>query len=121
MLLIAMPISVVVLATVGLSRGVTTGVSDALSGAIVLVYMWGAVTAALASVMHTAVTNLRPSSRIFSIAVGLIFGLIAGALTPTPFTGLVTPAAILLGGLTGLVYAVLVEALPFTTRSRAPA
>lgn len=113
MLLIALPVTTVVLALAGIVQRSTSDAGDAFGGALVLVYVWGAITASLVSVAHTLLTQREFGSRNASIAVGVVLGLVGGALTPTAFTGFFLPTAILLGGLTGLVYGLVVEQVPF--------
>lgn len=118
MLLVALPITTVVLALAGIVRRSTSDAADAFGGALVLVYVWGAITASVVSLTHTLLTQHRLGSRNASVAVGLILGMVGGALTPTTYTGFFLPTAILLGGLTGLVYALVVEQQPFTSNGQ---
>jgi hypothetical protein len=104
MLGIAMPATALLLTSVELAGAHDRGPLNVAGGAVVLVYLWGAVTGTVVSLVHTALLRDIGNQRLLSIVLGTLFGLIGGALTPTFFTGLFEPAAIALGGFAGLVY-----------------
>jgi|SRR5690606_1233748 len=110
MLFLALPTGAVALTVFErLRHGRSEDFLDLLGGAFFLVYVWGGVTGILLSVVHTMATSGR--SPLLSIVLGVLLGFVAGALTPTFATGLLHPPAILLGGLIGGVYAVLVSVI----------
>ncbi len=114
MLFVAMPLTALVLTLVEMSHkaGRSDGVVRTFEEALVMVYLWGVVTAALLSLAHTYVMHVLPQrSLLLSVIAGTILGAAAGAVTPTVFTGFLNPDAILWGAFTGLVYAVLVSGL----------
>lgn len=116
MLLLAMPLTSALLALSGSLRHSSDGALNTLGGALLLVYVWGAITGSILSAVHTTITRRSGGAVLSSVGLGVLLGLLAGALTPTPFTGLFLPTAIALGGTTGLLYALLVETLPFAAR-----
>ena len=111
MLLIAMPFTAILLATVETLAGnrSSSRFGDNLAGAVGLVYVWGAVTATLLSIVHSAlVATETVRSTTSSIILSTILGAMVGAATPTLFTGFMHPPAIALGAITGVVYGLLV-------------
>jgi hypothetical protein len=108
MLGIAMPVTVVLLGTVELAGGDGRDALSVAGGAAGLVYVWGVVTGTVVSLAHTALLSRKGGSTAFSVVLGLVLGLLGGAVTPTVFTGMLEPAAIGLGGFAGLVYGCIV-------------
>jgi hypothetical protein len=111
MLFGSMPITVVALSALEISGGLDRGVINVVTGAAGLVYVWGSITAAFLSLVHTALTRLHTMDLKRSTLVGAVLGLGFGALTPTLFTGFFEPAAMALGVLTGVTYGFLVPRL----------
>lgn len=111
MVLGAMPITVLVLSALELSRGIDRGVFDTAGGAAGLVYVWGVVTGGALSLVHTALMQSGGFYLTRSMLLGALLGVGFGAITPTLFTGLLEPAAMALGALTGASYGFLVTRL----------
>jgi len=86
MLGVAMPAGALLLATGSLLTGTSSGVSDAFGGAIILMYIWGVISGMVVSLMHSLLSSSRPPV-VQSMLVGAVLGLVAGAATPTMFTG----------------------------------
>ena len=121
MLGLAMPVTACVLATGALLTARSSGAGDAFGAAFLLIYFWGAVTGSAVSFLHSAmVSRSAATTPSRSALLGLGLGIVAGALTPTMFTGLLEPIAIGLGGLTGMLYGLLVEVLPYSPAGQAP-
>ncbi|MGH7718858.1 MAG: hypothetical protein ACREON_08465 [Gemmatimonadaceae bacterium] len=114
MILVVMPCTVLALPLVQLrdESARSEGIWSVLGGAAFLVYIWGIVTAILLSFAHTYIMHaLGRESVAPSLMAGVLLGLIAGAATPTAFTGFLNHNTILWGGFTGLVYAAIVARL----------
>lgn len=112
MIFIAMPVTALAFALVELRHeaGRSDGVWNVVAGAFGLVYVWGILTAIPLSLLHTvAMRGLGFSSLAMAALLGMVLGLLAGAVTPTFFTGFFNLAAIVWGGFTGVVYAVIVS------------
>lgn len=108
MLGVAMPATAVLLFALELAEGAGRDAFSVAMGAGGLVYVWGAITGTVASLLHTVLVRRRAGGGAFSVIVGTGFGLIGGGLTPTLFTGILEPVAIGLGGFAGLVYGAIV-------------
>jgi hypothetical protein len=111
MILVAMPCTVLALTLVQMrdESARSEGMWSVFGGAAFLVYIWGIVTAILLSFSHAYIVHAFARGSIaLSLVAGVLLGLIAGAATPTAFTGFLNPNAILWGGFTGLVYAAII-------------
>lgn len=106
MLAVALPAGALVLTSVELTRPHNDGPLDVFGGALMLVYVWGAITGTVASLVHTAVISRAGQVRRSVVLItGVLIGAVAGGLTPTFFTGILEPAGVGLGSCVGLVYA----------------
>lgn len=112
MLLVAMPCTVLALTLVQMRDDSvrSEGMWSVLGGTVFLVYIWGIATAVLSSVAHTYIVHaFGRGSVALPLMTGVLLGLMAGAITPTAFTGFLNPNTIFWGGFTGLVYATIIS------------
>ena len=115
MICVAMPLGAVGLAIVTLlvvPVQAADGLLASIGQALTFVYFWGIVTAVPTSLAHTALLRARATSwGMGGIAVATVLGGIAGAITPTFFTGIWHWPAIVVGAGIGAAYGGIVRVL----------
>lgn len=111
---IVLPIMTATLALGGVLSGAVPRsypLKHLLSESLSFVTFFGALTGPLFSVVHTFLSRRLSRSGVYDILLGTGLGAVTGALTPTMFTGLLHPPAILLGFVGGAAYGFIAPSL----------
>ena len=116
MLFLAMPLTALGLAVaMGVDRsGVSEGIVSRFIEYLGFIFVWGGLTAIPLSLLHTALTRTKWMDRSAATICGAILGAVVGACTPTAFTGLMNPQAVVIGTVVGVLYGLLVSSLALT-------
>ena len=113
LLCVSMPLGALLLALVQLVTIPTQrldGVMQTALQALVHVYIWGGLTAMPMSLAHSMFLRAIFTPRLVpSLLLGIALGLVAGALTPTVFSGLFDVRSTLVGGFIGGLYGAMVH------------